>query len=114
MQATHMCWADLAPVTRVCILVSEKVHMQELEKIEEIVQRHNQSITHSRISEMLCRRGILWDHNVFLSWQAKFYYMLSALYHVKTYERAKRLASNIMFIINHPDFKDSSSSACES
>ena len=113
MQATHMCWADLAPVTRVCILVSEKVHMQELEKIEEIVQRHNQSITHSRISEMLCRRGIFWDLNLW-DYQASLYYILTALNHVKTYERAKKLASKIMFIINHPDFKDSSSSAYES
>ena len=113
MQATRKCWADLDLVTRVCIFVSEKVHIKELEEIEEIVQSNNKSITDSLMVEMLCRRGILWDLNLW-DYQASLYYILTALNHVKTYERAKKLASKIMFIINHTDFKDSSSSAYES
>jgi hypothetical protein len=116
MQSTRVCWADLPHVTTVCIFVSEKVRMQQLREIEEIVEGNNKSITHSLILEMLRRRGILWDQNLFVSYQDSLYYILTALNHVKTYARAKRLASKMMFIINplYPSFKDSSSGANES
>jgi hypothetical protein len=110
-----MCWADLDLLTKVCIIVSEKVHMQELEKIEQIVQGNDTRIRRSLIIEMLVHRGILWNRNLFLSYQGSLYYILTSLDTVKTLPRAKKLASDMMNNINplYPHFKDFSSKAYE-
>ncbi len=84
-------WADLSDTTQVSVWVSEYVHMKKIEEIERLVALCEIDM----IEEELCRRGVLWDRNSeFLG--SEHLYIESAVYHIDTYARARRLTFKVI------------------
>ena len=88
-------WDNLPDAMRVCILVSEKVRMQELSEIEKIVEEGSPAI----LKCMLWRRGTLWDRNVGFSHSDRSCYILTALIDVRRDAKAMSLSAKLMMMI---------------
>jgi hypothetical protein len=88
-------WDHLPDAMRVCILVSEKVRMQELSEIEKIVEEGSPAI----LKCMLWRRGTLWDRNVGFSHSDRICYILTALIDVRHHAKAMSQAVKLMMMI---------------
>ncbi len=87
-------WDDLSDTTQVSVWVSEYVHMKKIEEIEKLVALYETDM----IEEELCRRGVLWDRNrEFLG--SEHLYIESAVYHIETYARARRLTFKVIDIL---------------
>jgi hypothetical protein len=87
-------WDDLSDITQASVLVSEYVHMRKIEDIEKWVALHEAHM----IEDELSRRGVLWDRNhEFLG--SEHLYLESAVYHVETYARARKLAFKVIDIM---------------
>ena len=88
-------WDHLPDAMRVCILVSEKVRMQELSEIEKIVEEGSPAI----LQCMLWCRGTLWDRNVGFSHSDRICYILTALIDVRRDAKAMSLSAKLMMMI---------------
>ena len=87
-------WNDLSDTTQVSVWVSEYVHMKKIEEIEKWVALCE---THL-IEEELFQRGVLWDRNrEFLG--SEHLYLESAVYHIETYARARKLTFKLIDIL---------------
>ena len=86
-----MYWDELSDTAKVSVWVSEHVHMERIEELERLVALCETDA----IETELCRRGVLWDKNHEFR-GAEHLYIESAVYHVDTYARARRLTFRLI------------------
>ena len=89
-------WDELADTTQVYVLISEYVHLKNIEELERLVLQGATEV----IEDKLLQRGVIWDRNhEFMG--SEHLYIDSAVYHVETYARARRLSSTVVYLLRN-------------
>ena len=89
-------WDELADTTQVYVLISEYVHLKNIEELERLVLQGAAEV----IEDKLLQRGVIWDRNhEFMG--SEHLYIDSAVYHVQTYARARRLSSKVVYLLRN-------------